>query len=223
MVLVSPDKFVRYAPVGLAFRDASDLSLIGDGLEVRIIDKELPARATMLVGTPSSTWMTHRLPGLNPALAKYPQDPPDDFRAFDVRVRDPFGRFLPARFAAALPTHGRFHWPSWAGFNQSRIRPLLPESPLPPGYVLDYLPLFPAIARGTPGPRLTVRAQLAIRQPDGKDKPASWAAVRVIINNQTIALGVADQGGSVVACGAYPTLPSQTVAEAAAGRSEVTW
>lgn len=220
--LVSPDRFVRHVPLGFAFRDASDRSLVDDGLAVRVADAARPWRTTLLAPTPSGTWMTPRLPGLDVVLAESPADWPAHQRSFVVTVEDELRRFLPMRFSADLPVRGRFAWPSWAGFAAGPIGPLLPAG-APADYTPDYLPLFPAIARGAPGPRATVRAQLAVRQPDGSDRPASWAAMTVTVAGVVIGLGIADAGGAIAVSGAYPALPSQTVAEAAAGRSEVAW
>jgi hypothetical protein len=222
MVLTSSDLFVRHVPLGFAFRDASDRSLLVEGLEVAVADAERPWRKSALVPTPSSTWMTPRLPGLDAALAENPADWAANRRDFVLSVGDPLGRFLPLRVTVGLPARGRYLWGAWSGFNQARIRPLLPIDP-PPGYQPDYLPLFPAIARTPPSPRTMVRAQLAIRQPDGSDRPAAWAAMTVSVGNRIVALGVAGASGAIVASGAYPPLPSQTVAEAAAGRSQVDW
>ncbi|GAA0331915.1 hypothetical protein GCM10009087_47630 [Sphingomonas oligophenolica] len=220
--LVSPDRFVRHVPLGFAFRDASDLSLIGDGLDIRITDAMRPWRNAQLRPTPSGTWMTPRLPGLDAVLAEKPADWSTHQRSFVVAVEDDLHRFLPVRFQADLPVRGRFAWPSWSGFATGPIAPLLPAG-APAGYAPDYLPLFPAIARTAPGPRATVRAQLAVRQADGTDLPAGWAAMTVSVSGTVIGLGIADVGGAIVVSGAYPTLPSQTVEEAAAGRSEVAW
>ncbi|HEX8483684.1 MAG TPA: hypothetical protein VF650_17425 [Allosphingosinicella sp.] len=222
LVLTASELFTRHAPLGFVFRDASDRSLIVEGLDVGIADSERPWRKTKLAATPSGTWTTPRLPGLGATLAGEPGDWPANRRDFDLTVEDSLGRFVPARFTAGLPARGRFAWPAWPGFNQARIRPLLPPDP-PAAYEPDYLPLFPAIARAPPGPRTMVRAQLAIRQPDGSDRPAAWAAMTVSVSNRIVALGIAGASGAVVASGAYPALPSQTVAEAAAGRSEVSW
>lgn len=221
-VLVSPDRFTRHVPLGFAFRDASDLGIVGDGLDVRIADIERPFRNAMLGPTPSGTWMTPRLPGLGFDLAQTPADWPAKARSFKVSVDDPFRRFLPMRFEAGLPVRGRFVWPGWAALDQAKIAPLLPAD-APPGYKPNYLPLFPSIARGAPGPRSTVRAQLAERQADGSDKPAAWAAMTVTVDGKIIALGIAGANGSIAAVGGYPALPNQTPAQAAKGRDEVTW
>ena len=220
--LVSPDRFVRHVPLGFAFRDASDLSLIGDGLNVTVTDASRPWRKAKLMPTPSGTWMTPRLPGLDAVLSQNPADWPTHQRSFVVTVADDLRRFLPVQFTADLPVRGRFAWPSWSGLAAGPIAPLLPAG-APAGYAPDYLPLFPAIARTAPGPRATVRAQLAVRQADGTDLPARWAAMTVSVSGVVIGLGIADAGGAIVVSGAYPALPSQTVEEAAAGRSEVTW
>lgn len=222
LVLVSPDRFVRHVPLGFAFRDASDLSLVGDDLEVRITDAERPFRTAVLGPTPSSTWMTPRLPGLDAGRAESPTDWPAKARTFHVAVDDPVRRFLPIRFDAKLPVRGRFVWPGWAGLNQALIGPLLPAD-APAGYVPDYLPLFPAMTRAISVSRAMVRAQLAERQADGTDKPAAWAAMTITVGGKIIALGIAGANGSIAASGGYPALPSQTPAEAAKGRDEVTW
>jgi hypothetical protein len=222
MVLVSPDKVFRYVPLGFAFRDASDRALIEDGLEVSVADAGRPWRAARLGITPSGTWMAPDLPGLGAELGTRPADWAANARSFEIIVRDMLGRFLPARIAADLPARGRYLWPRWSTFNQARIRPLLPIDP-PADFTPDYLPLFPSIARSAPGPRTTTRAQLAVRQPDGSDKPAAWAAMTVSVSNRIIALGVAGASGAIVASGAYPPLPSQTADEASDGRTEVSW
>jgi len=222
LALVSPDRFVRHVPLGFAFRDASDLGMVADGLRIRIFDAARPFRQAVLSPTPSGTWMSPQLPGLGFDLAQTPADWPAKARSFTVSVDDPFRRFLPMRFEAALPVRGRFIWPAWAGFDQAKIAPLL-SADAPASYKPDYLPLFPSIARAAPGPRSTVRAQLAERQPDGSDRPASWAAMTVSVNGRIIALGIAGANGSIAAVGAYPALPTQTPAEAVKGRAEVTW
>jgi hypothetical protein len=228
LVLVSPDRFVRHVPLGFAFRDASDLSLVGEELDVRIVDAALPLRNARLGPTPSGTWMTPRLPGLSMELSEKPADWPAKARTFHVAVDDPERRFLPIRFDAKLPARGRLQWPAWAGFDQAKILPILPAGAAP-GYKPDYLPLFPSIARTAPGPRATLRAQLAERQADGTDKPAAWAVMAVTVKDKDpskdklIALGVAGADGSIAACGAYPKLPGQEAADAAKGRKQVIW
>jgi hypothetical protein len=222
LVLVSPDRFTRHVPLGFAFRDASDLGLVGDGLDIRIVDAGRPFRQAVLGPTPSGTWMTPRLPGLSFELAQKPADWPAKARSFKVSVDDPFQRFLPLRFEAALPVRGRFIWPAWAGLDQAKIAPLLPAG-APAGYKPNYLPLFPSIACPASGPRSTVRAQLAERQPNGTDKPAAWAVMTVTVDGKIIALGIAGANGSIAAIGGYPALPSQTPEEATAGRDAVTW
>ena len=222
LVLVSPDRFVRHVPLGFAFRDASDLSLVGDELKVRITDAGRPFRTAVLGPTPSSTWMTPRLPGLDAELAETPAAWPAKARTFHVAVDDPFRRFLPIRFDAKLPARGRFVWPGWAALDQAKIGPLLPAD-APVAYVPDYLPLFPSMTRAISVSRAMVRAQLAERQADGSDKAAAWAAMTVTVAGKIIALGIAGANGSIAASGGYPALPSQTPAEAAKGRDEVTW
>jgi hypothetical protein len=222
LVLVAPDRFARHVPLGFAFRDASDLALVSDGLDIRITDAARPWRKARLGPTPSSTWMAPRLPGLDAELAETPADWPAKARTFRASVEDPFRRFLPMRFEADLPARGRFVWPTWAGLDKAKIAPLLPAG-APVGYKPDYLPLFPSIARTPPGPRATVRAQLAERQADTSDKPAAWAAMTVSVDSKVIALGIADAGGSIAACGAYPALPVQAPADAAKGRKQVIW
>lgn len=222
LALISPERFIRHVPFGFAFRDASDLSLIGDGLDVRVTDVKRPFRKVRLAPTPSGSWMSPRLPGLDAGLAERPADWPANARTFEVTVTDEQERFLPIRFDAELPNRGRFTWPAWAGLDQPKIAPILPVSPLP-GYKLDYLPLFPSIARAAPGPRAIVRAQLAERQADTSDKPCAWAVMTVTVGGKIIAVGVADAGGSIAACGAYPALPVQAPADAAKGRKQVIW
>lgn len=220
--LLGFDRFSRHAPLGFAFRDASDLSLIGDGLVVTVTDQAIPARTAQLAATASGYWTAPRLPGLGIDLAGRPLAWPAASRPFVVTVEDSLRRFLPVRFVAALPNRGLFHWPRWDTLNAARVRPILPQ-PTPAGLAPAYVPLFPSIARTPPGPRAIVRAAIAERQADGTDKPASWAVVTVQIGNRVVGLGLADATGAVAVCFAYPALPLQTAAQAAAGRPDVIW
>lgn len=224
--LVSHDLFSRHAVAGFAFRDASDLSLVADGLDVALRDAGRPERVARLAPTASGTWMTPRLPGLGAELPGLLDEWPAHARLFVVEVDDRLGRYLPIRFEAELPKRGRFVWPSWAGLDQPptkpRIRPLLPEG-APDGFVVDYLPLFPSIARPAPASCATVRAHLAFRETDDTDRPAAWAMMTVTIGGRVAGLGMADADGAVAVSFPYPALPGQSVDEAAAGRSAVSW
>jgi hypothetical protein len=220
--LVSRDHFSRHAVAGFAFRDASDNKPVADGLDIALSDAKRPERIARLMPTASGTWMTPRLPGLGAELAGLPEQWPARARLFTVDVVDRLDRYLPARFEARLPMRGRFVWPGWAGLDRARIGPLFPAG-APADFVPDYLPLFPAIARPAPGPCATVRAQLAFRQPDGKDRPAPWAAMTVSIGGVVVGLGVADAGGALAVSFPYPPLPVRTPAEAAEMRSEISW
>jgi hypothetical protein len=221
-VLGSADLVTRHAPFGFLFRDASDLSVIPDGLSVRITDSDHPHRSALLLPTPSGTWMSPRLPGLGVDAAADPAQWPTIARPWQVEVADSLGRYLPVRFSASLPNRGRVEWPVWkAQGNGPRLKPLVPEG-APSKYKPDYLPLFPSIARTPPGPRATVRAHLAYRDEEG-DRPAAWAAVTVSIDGKRLGIGLADSAGAVAVSFPYPSLPDQTSQQAAAGRKEVEW
>jgi hypothetical protein len=221
-VLVARDRFSRHAVAGFAFRDAADQSVVADGLDIALRDAARPERAVRLVSTASGTWMTPRLPGLGADLAGLPEQWPLRARLFAVDVADRLHRYLPARFQARLPTRGRFVWPGWAGLDRARIRPLLPAGAAA-DFVPDYLPLFPAVTGPLSGPRATVRAQLAFRQPDGSDRPAPWAAVTVSIDGVVVGLGVADARGAAAVSFNHPPLPASTVQPPSAERSEISW
>lgn len=221
-VLRSADLVVRHVPFGFQFRDASDLSVVPDGLSVRITDSGHPRRSALLLPTPSGTWMSPKLPGLGVDAAADPTKWPGIARPWQVDVADALGRYLPIRFTAKLPNRGRVEWPVWkATGNGPRLKPLVPPG-APAKYKPDYLPLFPSIARLPPGPRATVRAHLAYQDEAG-DRPAAWAAVAVSIDGKRLGLGLADAAGAVAVSFPYPSLPDQTSEEAAAGRKEVEW
>ena len=221
-VPVSWDRFSRHTVAGFVFRDSSDLSVVEDGLDIAVRDKAHPERVARLLPTASGTWMTPRVPGFGAELAGRPVHGPSLARLFTVDVVDRLHRYLPARFEAGLPRRGRFVWPAWAGLDRPRIRPLLPAG-APADFVPDYLPLFPAIARPARAARATVRAQLTFRRPDGRERPAGWAAVTVSIAGAVVGLGVADAGGAVAVSFPYPSLPVQSPEQAKDGRTEISW
>lgn len=236
--LPSPDKFRMRVPGALRFVDAASLADIDAGLEVTMRDAAHPEQRQTLERARGGRWLPRRLPGVAailPPLAlrtlaeRDPVDPatfgqfPAEWvgaaRAYEVRVSDPRGRFLPARFTYAMPDPAQTHWNVWGNPPQARIRSLIKPGQDEP----DYLPLFNRTGRTYDVPVARVAANLAIRQPGGRDRPAGWALLRIRTGNTTVGLGLADENGNVEVAFPYPALPAATPAEAADGRARIAW
>ncbi|ABC63948.1 hypothetical protein [Erythrobacter litoralis] len=238
IALLNPDKFRMRVPGALRFVDASNLADIDSGLEVAMVVPDQPHIGEALSPAGGGRWIPRRLTGVAailPPLAlrtiadREPVDPttigqfPDEWtgseRDYEVRVSDPRGRFLPARFTYSMPDPAQTHWDVWGNPPQPRIRSLLKEGQSD----ADYIPLFNRTGRTYDVPVARVAANLAIRLPDGRDRPAGWALLRIRSGNTTVGLGLADENGNVEVAFPYPELPTLTPAEAANGRESVTW
>lgn len=236
--LPNPDKFRLRVPRALRFVDAASLADVDAGLEVKMHEAAHPERCQTLVHARGGRWFPRRLTGVAtilPPLAlrtladRDPVDPqmigrfPPEWagtaRTYDVRVKDQRGRFLPTRFAFDMPDPDQSHWDVWGNPPQARIRSLLKEGQDVP----DYIPLFNLAGRNYDVPVARVSANLAIRQDDGRDRPAAWALLRVRTGNTTVGLGLADENGNVEVAFPYPPLPAPTPAEGAQGRNRITW
>jgi len=218
----SRDTIALSQPVALQFRDASDLSLVTDGIDVTVRDARHPPPGRPLRVVPSGWWTAQRLAG-------YSGWPSDRDRALVVEVRDRAGRYHPASFTLDIgkaPPAERplapvaiSPWPKWSGFNPSRTRPIRPVG-APDGFQPGYIPLFPTVARSAPGPRAQVRAHLVVRQ-GAELVPARWAAMTVEIGGRIAGLGIAGADGAIVAAFGYPAYPA--VAPSAGARPAITW
>lgn len=219
----SADVVTLPQPLALRFRDAADLGLVGDGLDVRVADARLPLQLRSLRVLPSGWWTAQRLPGFNGW-------PSDRDRTLNVTVADRAGRYLPASFELAIgkaPPAERpgkpaeiSAWTEWSSFNQARTRPLRPAD-APVDFAPDYLPLFPGPAWTAPATLAQVRAHLAVPQPDGSLRDARWAAMTVEIGGRIVGLGIADSSGAIVTAFPYPAYPAQAPSNTA--RPAITW
>jgi len=120
------------APLGLQFIDSVGGASVADGLVVTAWPAGDPGSARMAAQSPISTIMGFgRLPGLvsyeearadDPGTVSWPT--PGAGRPFEVRVADPFGRYLPALLAVTVPS-------------SALVTPLLfsaPARPAPSGF-----------------------------------------------------------------------------------------
>ena len=217
------EKVTHAVPLGLVLRGAANLKKVGDGLDVRAASKANLARHFALSPTPSGHWAAHVLPGTGADLAANPANWQASAKPYRFSVADQNGRFLPMRFEAPLPKRGSLVWPGWAGVNRPRIAPLLP-----PGsgasFVPDYMPLFPSVAAGGSSASARLFAHLATREAGGAViRDAAWALMTVSFGTNVVGIGLSDARGAIMASFAYPPMPSQTPAEAVAGREAVTW
>jgi hypothetical protein len=86
------------------------------------------------------------------------------------------------------------------------------------------MPLFPSVAAGGSNASARLFAHLAIRETGGAAfRDAAWALMTVSFGSTVVGIGLSDARGAIMASFAYPPMPSQTPAEAAAGRDTVTW
>lgn len=236
--LISPDKYRIRTPGMLRFVDASNLADVNGGLEVSLIDPANPAVDHALLPVRGGRWIARKLPGVPemlPPLAlrtladrepvdaattgAFPARWTGTDRTYEIRVSDRQNRFLPARFSYSMPDPAQSMWDVWGSPPEPRIRCLLK-----PGQAeADYIPLFNRSGRVYDVPVARVAAHLAIRGDDGRDRPASWALLRVRSGNPTVGLGMADENGNVEVAFPYPDLPALSAAEASDGRSRIDW
>ncbi len=226
--LRSPDVISLVQPLGLKFRDATDLSLVTDQLMVRVADKKQPLQKRELEVVPSGYWTTSRLAGFGGW-------PSDRERIYAVEIEDKARRFLPTRFDITIDktpdappepkkpsTVGELNrWIDWSSLNAPRTKTLFPAG-AKAGYQPDYIPLFPTSSRAAPGPRAEVRGHLLVAE-GATTRPANWAAITVSIDGIVVGLGIADAKGAVVAAFPYPQFPSPVADQAVKGRASVTW
>ncbi|MEL7444416.1 MAG: hypothetical protein AAGK02_01225 [Pseudomonadota bacterium] len=236
--LASPDKFRMRAVSALRFVDASNLTSVTSGLNVTMIDAVDSSTVNQLDPRGAGHWVPNNIAGVPaflPPLAlrtiadRQPADPatigqfPDEWvgtaRSFEVRAVDTFDRFLPTRFSYRMPDPTQTMWSVWGTPPAARIRSLL----LPGETQADYIPLFNRSGRTYDVPVARIAAHLAIRRADGRDRPASWALLRVRQGNTTIGLGLADAGGNVEVSFPYPDLPALAPADASDGRDQISW
>ncbi len=223
------DEIKLMPPVALKFRDASDLSLITDGLDVTLTPvivsggRALRAAPCALKPVASGIWTARHLRGATGGIAGSSHN-------YLLKVADNQNRFvsLSTKISIIVPAAGHLPKPSemspWTGWNGlgarvDAIKPNLPDPPAQP----DYIPLFPQVARTPASPRAEVRAHLAFEDADDKLAFARWSVVTITIGGKIHGIGVADERGSVAVGFPYPAPPSMTAEAAAAGRQSTSW
>jgi hypothetical protein len=209
-------------PLALLLRSASDRGKVGDGLNVSARKATGGASPFDLTPTPSGHWVAHHLRGLKIDVAQDPARWLVEGRAFDFSIEDRERRYLPMRFSAPLPRRNALVWPGWAGVNRARIAPLLPPGS-GPSFVPDFMPVFPSSSVTASRSAAQVLAHLAVRDTGGATRPACWALMTVSFGTEVVGIGLSDARGAIVVSFGNPPMPSQTPAQAAAGRATVTW
>ena len=127
-----PETIAYRAPLGLQFTDSVGGASITDGLVVTAWPAGDPGSARLATQSPVSTIMGFgRLPGLASYEEARTDDPgtfswpaPGAGRPFEVRVADPYGRYLPELLAVTVPS-------------SALVTPLLfsaPARPVPSGF-----------------------------------------------------------------------------------------
>lgn len=220
--LNSPDKILLCVPVGLRIRSAADRVPVRVGLQVSAEHATNNRRKFDLLPTPSGFWTAHQLPGTSAELADDPVRWPAEAKPYKFSVVDNSRQYLPMRFRAPLPKRNALVWPGWAGVNRDRIAPLLPPGSAS-DFEPDYLPLFPSSSAGGSSATARVFAHLAVRHSVTDLRPACWALITISFGTKVIGIGMSDGRGAAMINFAYPTMPTPTPAEAAAGRSNVRW
>ncbi|MEQ1537945.1 MAG: hypothetical protein ABL928_03380 [Sphingorhabdus sp.] len=220
--LNSPDKIVLFVPVGLAIRSAADRVPVRNGLHVSAEHATNTRRKFNLMPTPSGFWTAHQLPGTSAELADDPFRWVAEARPYKFSVVDQSRQYLPMRFQAPLPKRNALVWPGWAGVNRDRIAPLLPPGSAP-DFEPDYLPIFPSTSASGSSATARILAHLAVRHSATDIRPACWALVTISFGAKVIGIGMSDSRGATMINFAYPSMPTPTPAEAAAGRSNVRW
>ncbi len=208
------DQINLHAPIGIQFRDATDLSIIGDGLNVTIRGPGASQNTHMLTVNGAGYWIAPRLPAISAALLDDPDDWPANAQVLEISVNDNLGRFIPCRFNATLPQKGSLKWAAWNDHSDA-LKPVSPKA-APAGHHPEYIPLFPAPNYNNSGSRLIIRGQIFTRPSaniPAQPVPVSWAVVRVDIANPVggadlqIAMGVADAKGQLTLAIPAPELP----------------
>jgi hypothetical protein len=203
-----------HAPIGLQFRDASDLSVVMSGLDVTLSAAPPLTAFVALTRNGHGIWASPRLPGIGAALLELPQSWAANQHEMIVSVQDPSGRYLPTQFTANLPQKGLLNWAAWVD-HKTELLPLLPPD-AKADYRPDYIPLFPTPNYASSGSRLIVRTQIFIKPNPvnpSEPAPASWALARVDVPDPdggpdiAIALGVADAKGQLALSIPAPELP----------------
>jgi hypothetical protein len=185
------ERTVLAAPLGVRFMDVVTGAFVRDGLAVAAYPASNPAQRRPGFRAGSGAFAFRDLPGLRgfelAVGTDDPWTPPPVPRTFLVEATDVSGRFLPTRFAVAVPYPGLFT-PGC----------LLADMPA------AAVPLFPAAGRLSQGVSATIRAELwdAVA-----NAPAAWALVEARMAGVLLGRGVSDAAGKVVILGPYPAVP----------------
>ena len=185
------ERTVLAAPLGVRFMDVVTGAFVRDGLAVAAYPAANPAerRPGFLAG--SGAFAFRNLPGLRgfelAVGTDDPWTPPPATQTFIVEATDVSGRYLPTRFAVAVPFPGLF-------------TPGCLLADMPPAAV----PLFSAAgrvsARGVgDDPRGAVGR--------GGERAGGLALVEARVAGVLLGRGVSDAAGKVVILGPYPAVP----------------
>jgi hypothetical protein len=193
--MVSLERVISYAPLGIRFRDATGGGTIPAGLLVRA--RRSGTSEPVATATVSRTGVHAfvSLPGLR--HLEHPDKPiagatsPPTVEPYVVDVSDRLGRFVPVAFRVDAP---------WAGvYSPWQASP--PDAG-PPGFFL-----FPAVGHAAGTALGVLRAELYDRV---AGRPAAHAVVELTLPGNRREYGLADDAGRVVVLFSHPRF-AQTV------------
>ena len=197
VMLQNKDTVTITAPLGLRFRDESTGELVGEGLRVAVFEPSKPAGKVQAIANPSGVYVVHHAPGLiaiehGIGDAKFWSSLPPK-RNFVVAVTDAERRFQPFQIDVQLPQRGIFNWVSPFGMS-------------PPGSASG-IPLYSSPVRKVPAGMAVVRADL---WDASNDLPAAWTVVEVLVDDQLVGRGIADDQGRLAVIFPQPAPPRFT-------------
>jgi hypothetical protein len=179
------ERVTHRVPLGIRFRDDLTGRVVGDGLDVRLVE---PLRSVSLHPNRSGVFFAHDLHGLRPfeldeSVAGAPH------RLGRIEVRDHVDRFHAFSFDPGPPFGGLVAAPPAA----------MPSPPSPPADD-RFVPLCSTPARPVPAGTAAVRARLTLVS----GEPAAGAALLVTPAGGSVARGVANAAGDVLVLFPYP-------------------
>lgn len=203
------ERLTRTAPFGVCFWDVAARTSLVDGLLVEVFPRANPDARRIAKANPSAVYVAHDLPGLADFARSNAE--PDELwatpaSAYRVEVRDPYGRFLPIAFDAALPMRGLFTWLApW--FSPPVPIALATDEGSPPRPTIPHVPLFSAPSRAATDAAV-VYAQL---QEEATGAPGAWYLLETRVDGDPRGLGMADAEGRVAVMFPYPEPPRRLI------------